>query len=217
MKIVVVGCGRAGAELAVRMSRRGHEVTVVDGSGAAFGNLPPDFRGRTIQGDALAEGTLEAAGAAQADGLAAVTAADAVNAVVAHAARAIFGVRHVVVRSYAPKRESIHEAFGHHAISSTIWGAQRLEELLEDEGGESEASLGSGDVRVFRIELAQKAAGRRIELRGDGWTVVALTREGVTSVPGEAIQARAGDVLHVACTPARLAAVRRALAGEGAA
>jgi trk system potassium uptake protein TrkA len=217
MKIVVVGCGRAGAELAVRMSRRGHEVTVVDGSGAAFGNLPPDFRGRTIQGDALAEGTLEAAGAAQADGLAAVTAADAVNAVVAHAARAIFGVRHVVVRSYAPKRESIHEAFGHHAISSTIWGAQRLEELLEDEGGESEASLGSGDVRVFRIELGQKAAGRRIELRGDGWTVVALTREGVTSVPGEAIQARASDVLHVACTPARLAAVRRALAGEGAA
>jgi len=217
MKIVVVGCGRAGAELAVRMSRRGHEVTVVDGSGAAFGNLPPDFRGRTIQGDALAEGTLEAAGAAQADGLAAVTAADAVNAVVAHAARAIFGVRRVVVRSYAPKRESIHEAFGHHAISSTIWGAQRLEERLEDEGGESEASLGSGEVRVFRIELGQKAAGRRIELRGDGWTVVALTREGLTSVPGEAIPARAGDVLHVACTPERLGSALRALGGEGAA
>ena len=216
MKIVVVGCGRAGAELAVRMSRRGHEVTVVDASGAAFGNLPPDFRGRTIQGDALAEGTLESAGAAQADGLAAVTAADAVNAVVAHAARAIFGVKRVVVRSYAPKRESIHEAFGHHAISSTIWGAQRLEERLEDEGGESEVALGAGEVRVFRIELGAKAPGRRIELLGQGWTVVALTREGVTSLPGEAFEARAGDVLHVACAPERLSMVRRAVAGEGA-
>lgn len=217
MKIVVVGCGRAGAELAVRMSRRGHEVTVVDASGAAFGNLPADFRGRTIQGDALAEGTLEAAGAAQADGLAAVTAADAVNAVVAHAARAIFGVRRVVVRSYAPKRESIHEAFGHHAISSTMWGAQRLEERLEDEAGESEVSLGAGEVRVFRIELGAQPTGRRIELRGEGWTIVALTRENVTSVPDDAFAARPRDVLHVACTPERLGAARRALAGEGAA
>ena len=217
MKIVVVGCGRAGAELAVRMSRRGHEVTVVDASGAAFGNLPPDFRGRTIQGDALTEGTLAAAGAAQADGLAAVTAADAVNAVVAHAARAIFGVRRVVVRSYAPKRESIHEAFGHHAISSTVWGAQRLEERLEDAGSESEASLGSGEVRVFPLELGPQASGRRLELRGEGFAVVALTREGVTTVPAEPFAARAGDIVHVACTPERFRAARQVLGGEGAA
>jgi trk system potassium uptake protein TrkA len=215
MKIVVVGCGRAGAELAVRMSRNGHEVTVVDGSGMAFANLPPEFRGRTIQGDALAEGTLAAAGAAQADGLAAVTASDAVNAVVAHAARAIFGVKRVVVRSYAPSRESIHEAFGHHAISSTMWGAQRLEERLEDEVGESEASFGSGEVRVWRVTLPHDAPARALAPRGDGYAIVAVTRDGSTVVPGESVDARGGDVLHVACTPERVGAARRALAGEG--
>ena len=215
MKIVVVGCGRAGAELAVRMSRRGHEVTVVDGSGMSFANLPPDFRGRTIQGDALAEGTLASAGAAEADGLAAVTASDAVNAVVAHAARAIFGVKRVVVRSYAPSRESIHEAFGHHAISSTMWGAQRLEERLEDEVGESEASLGTGEVRVWRIAVPQGAKPRTIAARGEGWAVVAVSRDGATSIPGEAVPVEAGDVLHVACTPERLAGARRELLNEG--
>jgi trk system potassium uptake protein TrkA len=215
MKIVVVGCGRAGAELAVRMSRNGHEVTVVDGSGMAFANLPPEFRGRTIQGDALAEGTLASAGAGQADGLAAVTASDAVNAVVAHAARAIFGVKRVVVRSYAPSRESIHEAFGHHAISSTMWGAQRLEERLEDEVGESEASLGSGEVRVWRVAIPEGTAPRTLPLRGDGYAIVAVTRKGSTSIPAEAVEALGGDVLHVACSPERLGAARRALAGEG--
>ena len=126
-------------------------------------------------------------------------------------------MRRVVVRSYAPKRESIHEAFGHHAISSTMWGAQRLEERLEDAGGESEASLGSGEVRVFPIELGPQTSGRRIELRGEGFSVVALTREGVTTVPADPFAARPGDVLHVACTPERLGAARRALGGEGAA
>lgn len=215
MKIVVVGCGRAGAELAVRMSRSGHEVTVVDGSGMAFANLPPEFRGRTIQGDALAEGTLAAAGAGQADGLAAVTASDAVNAVVAHAARAIFGVKRVVVRSYAPSRESIHEAFGHHAISSTMWGAQRLEERLEDEVGESEASVGSGEVRVWRVPVPDAAGPRKLPSRGDGYAIVAVTRRGGTTIPGETVEAEAGDVLHVACTPERLGEARRALAGGG--
>ena len=215
MRIVVVGCGRAGAELAVRMSRRGHHVTVVDGSGASFANLPADFRGRTIQGDALAEGTLASAGAAEADGLAAVTASDAVNAVVAHAARGIFGVKRVVVRSYAPSRESIHEAFGHQAISSTMWGAQRLEERLEDAVGESEASVGTGDVRVWRIAVAAGSKPRTIATRGDGWVIVAVSRDGTTTIPGSSVAAEAGDVLHVACTPERLEGARRDLSGEG--
>jgi Trk K+ transport system NAD-binding subunit len=181
----------------------------------AFGHLSSDFRGRTIQGDALAEGTLEAAGARGADGLAAVTASDAVNAVVAHAARAIFGVKRVVVRSYAPSRESIHEAFGHHAVSSTMWGAQRLEERLEDEVGESEASLGSGEVRVWRVALEAGTKPRPLALHGEGYSIVALTRDGATSIPVDPVEARAGDVLHVACPPDRLGAARRAIAGGG--
>ncbi len=215
MKIVVVGCGRAGAELAHRMSRRGHDVCVVDGSGAAFGNLPPEFRGRTVQGDALARGTLESAGIAAADGLAAVTASDAVNAVVAHVARAVFGVKRVVVRSYAPRRESIHEAFGHQTVSSTMWGAQRLEELLEEPGGESEASFGGGEVRVWRIEVPPGLAEVPRELRGAGWSVVAVTRDGSTSVPGADWLVRPGDLLLVAAAPDALARARRALLGDG--
>lgn len=215
MRIVVVGCGRAGAELAARMARRGHEVSVVDASGSAFGNLPPEFRGRTIQGDALAEGTLESAGAREADGLAAVTAADSVNAVVAHAARVVFGVKRVVVRSYAPSRESIHEAFGHQAISSTAWGAMRLEERLEEVGDESEASIGGGEVRVWRVEVPAGRPEGPLIPRGDGWNVVAMTRGGSTWMPEPGATVRPGDILHVATSVGVLSRARRELTGDG--
>lgn len=46
MNVVVVGCGRMGAELAYRLYQNKSQVTVVDQSGEAFLNLPYDFRGR---------------------------------------------------------------------------------------------------------------------------------------------------------------------------
>ncbi len=46
MKVIVIGCGRMGAELAYRLFKRGHDIAVVDQDEAAFNSLPPDFQGR---------------------------------------------------------------------------------------------------------------------------------------------------------------------------
>ena len=98
MNFIVVGCGRVGAELAFRLYRNGHQVVVVDSSRDAFNRLHPDFRGRTLEGEGLAENVLERAGIHEADGLAAVTNSDTLNAVVAHTARTIYEVP-IVVRA----------------------------------------------------------------------------------------------------------------------
>src|SRR5512136_1785366 len=100
MNLLVVGCGRVGAELSYRLFKSGHQVVVVDSNREAFNRLPPEFRGRTLEGEGLAENVLERAGIRDADGVAAVTNSDTLNAIVAHTARAIFGVRTVVVRNY---------------------------------------------------------------------------------------------------------------------
>lgn len=213
MRIIIVGCGRAGAELALRMYRRGHEVTIVDQAASAFSNLHPDFRGRTIQGDVLAEQLLRAAGIEGADGLAAVTNSDSVNAVVAHAARQLFKVPRVAVRSYAPSRESIHETFGHEAVSSTAWGAQRLEEMLDDSAGASELSLGSGEVRVWRLNVPASGLPDRLAVTGTDYAVVAVTRGGRTRVPGPGFRFEPGDVLHIAAPTNVLDELRRRLSG----
>jgi trk system potassium uptake protein TrkA len=131
MFIVIVGCGRVGSELASGLSRKGHQVTIIDHVGASFEHLPPDYRGRTIEAEVLSENVLKNAGAPQADGLAAVTNIDTVNAVVGHVARSVYGVPNVVVRNYDPRWKPLHEAFGLASVSSTAWGAERIEELLQ--------------------------------------------------------------------------------------
>ena len=51
MNVIVVGCGRVGAALAYQLHKKGHQVTVIDQGDSAFDNLPPDFNGRTVEGE----------------------------------------------------------------------------------------------------------------------------------------------------------------------
>jgi trk system potassium uptake protein TrkA len=136
MYIIVVGCGRVGSDLAGRLSRQGHDVTVIDYVGSSFKHLDPEYRGRTIEAEPLAEGVLKKAGVEHADALAAVTSSDTTNAVVAHVARAIFHVPHVVSRNYDPRWLPLHEAMGLDVVSTTLWGSKRMEELVTT-GGQS--------------------------------------------------------------------------------
>jgi trk system potassium uptake protein TrkA len=129
--IVIVGCGRVGSELASGLQAKGHQVTIIDHVGASFGHLPPNYRGRTIEAEVLSENVLKNAGIEQASGLAAVTNSDPVNAVVGHVARTVYGVPNVVVRNYDPRWQPMFESFGLDVVSSTAWGASRIEELLE--------------------------------------------------------------------------------------
>ena len=130
MDVIVVGCGRVGSELAYRVYKKGHHVTVVDSNEASFRNLPADFRGRTVEGEALNQIVLRRAGIEKADGLAAVTNSDTLNVAVAHVARTVYKVPNVVARNYDASLRGLHEAFGLQVVSSTSWGAQRVEEML---------------------------------------------------------------------------------------
>ena len=62
MNVIIVGCGRVGAELALRLSRRGHDVTVIDHVGSSFSHLDPAYRGRTIEAEAARRGRPQAGG-----------------------------------------------------------------------------------------------------------------------------------------------------------
>ena len=119
MFVIVVGCGRVGSELAFRLFQAGHQVAVIDEVGKSFEALHPDYRGRTIEGEVLSEEVLKRSGIESADGLAAVTNSDSVNAVVGHVARTVYNVPNVVVRNYNPRWLPMHDAFGLQVVSST--------------------------------------------------------------------------------------------------
>jgi trk system potassium uptake protein TrkA len=214
MYIVVVGCGRVGARLAQRLHQSGHEVMVVDESGASFARLDLEFRGRTLEGNVLSRDVLNRIEIDRADAVAAVTSSDTTNAVVGHVVRKVYRVPNVVVRNYDPRFLPIHEAFGFEVVSSTAWGARQIEEMLFRRPGTSVLSLGGGDVAIYEVRVPRSWNGRSVgELLGPGCVAVALTRSSGTSLPAPGTVLEAGDVLHVSATPAGIEGVRRRLPG----
>jgi trk system potassium uptake protein TrkA len=200
MYVIVVGCGRVGSELALRLFRQGHEVAVVDESGASFRNLHPDYRGRTIEGSVLSEEVLRRAEISRADGLAAVTNSDTVNAVVGHAAREVFGIRNVVVRNFDPRLLPLHQSFRHRVVSSTVWGAERIETLLHHPEEQSLLSMGAEEIEVFELIISDGWAGRTIRelLSGLEAVPVTLTRAGIAELARPERPLAPGDLLKVA-------------------
>ncbi len=203
MNFLVVGCGRVGAELCYRLFQSGHQVVVVDSDRNAFNRLRPDFRGRTLEGEGLAENVLERAGIKDADGLAAVTNSDTLNAAVAHTARAVFNVPIVVVRNYDPALRPVIEAFGLQTVSSTTWGAQRVEELLTNPMQKTVYSAGNGEVEVYEVTIPEHMNGLTV---GGLLTPLpqcypaAVTRAGRSMLPNSDLKLESGDVLNVSST-----------------
>ena len=213
MYIIVVGCGRVGSELAYRLHKRGNEVAIIDHVGASFSQLHPDYRGRTIEAEVLSEHVLERAGIETADGLAAVTNSDAVNAVVGHVARDLYGVRNVVVRNYSPRWLPMHDAFALQVVSSTAWGALRIEELLHKPLGRAVFSAGSGEVEIYEMAVPPAWSGKSLAdlVAGTEARPVALTRSGRSRIPVLDVVLEEGDVLYVSATRTGIEALRRLL------
>jgi trk system potassium uptake protein TrkA len=217
MRIVVVGCGRVGAQLANRLYRANHQVVVIDISASAFDNLDPAFRGRTLEGDVLSQDMPRRAGMEQAQGLAAVTNSDSLNAVIAHMARTLYHIPNVVARDYDPRYQGIYEAFGIHAIAPSSWGAQRMEDLLSDASLTTVFSAGNGEVEVYELTVPDAWDGRSMQdlIGSGGCSCVALTRAGKAILPGLDTTIKAGDVLHLSATFEGIEALRRQLALSG--
>jgi trk system potassium uptake protein TrkA len=146
---------------------------------------------------------LERAGIREADGLAAVTNSDTLNAVVAHAARTVYDVTNVVARNYDPNLRSIIEAFGLQTVGSTYWGAQRVEELLMNPTQRMVYSAGNGEVEVYEVQSPEEWAGRTLgELLQPlkNCYPVALSRAGKSFLPDTDTVLEAGDLLNFSST-----------------
>jgi len=213
MNIIVVGCGRVGAELAHRLFQKGHKVTVIDQTVAAFTNLPNDFIGLTIEGEATNQNVLHRAGIETANGLAAVTKSDPLNAVVAHVARSVYGINNVVVRNYDPKLRDLLETFNLQLVGSSSWGAQRLEELIAHVELRAVFSAGNGEVEIYEFSVPPTWDGHKLGelLPSENCTPASLTRAGSAILPNLDEELKSNDIILVSATFDGIEAVRKQL------
>jgi trk system potassium uptake protein len=202
MKIIIVGCGRVGVELALALHQN-HLVSVIDRNARSFDRLGLHFSGRTVQGHGMDRTALERAGIESANALAAVTSSDNVNAIVARVAQDMYHVPRVVARIYNPRRAPIYEKLNLQTVSSSSWGAHRIEQLLVHPGMQSVSSAGNGEVQVYELTVPAEWNGRKVSelVPMENAIPVALTRNGKGILPRPGIALEPQDILQVSSTP----------------
>jgi trk system potassium uptake protein TrkA len=199
MRVVVIGCGRVGSGLAIRLAGEGHDVTVVDRDEAAIARLGPAFRGRAILGDGMDRDVLEAAGAGHADALAAATGSDEVNAVLSRVATTRLRVPRVVARMFDPEQAELYARLGVSTISPAAWGISRLHELLVLTDVASVCGLGGGDVDLVEFAVPERLGGWRVpDLEFPGEVRVAAVSRGSRTLVADAGTVLAGGDVVIA-------------------
>jgi trk system potassium uptake protein TrkA len=130
MKVVIMGCGRVGAQLSGLLYLDKHEVTILDTDAYSFRRLPPGFGGTALIGDGTDEEALRKAGIETASAFVAVTQGDNRNIMAAQIAKHIFNVPRVLCRIYDPLRKEIYSSLGLETFTPTIIFAQMLRDKL---------------------------------------------------------------------------------------
>ena len=131
MKVVIMGCGRVGAQLAALLDSEGHKVAILDTDDYSFQRLPSTFSGTALLGNGTDEDVLKRAGIEEADVFVAVTQGDNRNVMAAQIAKHMFNVPKVICRIYDPLRRELYSTLGLEAFSPTTIFAQILKEKIE--------------------------------------------------------------------------------------
>jgi trk system potassium uptake protein TrkA len=131
VRVLVVGCGRLGANLACRLAADGHQVSVIDEVPEAFDRLSSDFPGERVRGTGFDEDVLREAGVESCDFVAAMTSADAANYMIAEAVRQLFHVSRVVVRVNDPDLGPVFRDLGLETVNLPDLAEERILQMLQ--------------------------------------------------------------------------------------
>lgn len=130
MYVIIVGCGRVGAQLANVLAGDGHNVVVVDKNPDSFSRLGAGFNGTTVVGSGFDKSVLIEAGIEKADAFAAVTNRDNTNIMAAQVAKGIFKVTKIVTRIYDPGKEKTYFKLGLDVVGGTTLIANLMRDKI---------------------------------------------------------------------------------------
>jgi Trk K+ transport system NAD-binding subunit len=212
MRVLVIGGGKVGRELAARLQDRGENVVLVEEDEQVLETARNE--GYTVHmGDGTDTDVLRAAGAENARIVVAATGDDDANLLVAQLADSTFEIETIIARVNNPTNVEAFEELGVRAISSTIATAWAIDNAIERPAlSQWMTQLGeNGDVQEIEV-TAEGLIGTTIgELDTDlpNGCIIALVSRGEEShIPEEEFTLQAGD--HVTFL-GRTDAVREAI------
>lgn len=206
MNIIIMGCGRVGSQVSQLLVRQGHAVTVIDHDANALAKLGQEFKGKVVQGLGFDRNVLIEAGVETAEGFVAASSSDNANIVAARIARNIFRVPRVVARLYDPVRAEVYHRLGLTTISSTLWGAERIVEVVTHSDLDVLQVFGDGGTTMVRVEVPSRLNGYRVaQMNIPGEVLVtAITRDDQTFIPVSGTEFQEGDIMYLAVIPSAM-------------
>ena len=163
MKMVIVGGGKAGYNLARILLERRHTVSLIERDRRKCEKLADDLDAAIFRGDGTNVGVLEAAGALGADCFMAVTGSDQDNLVACQVARDHFHAKKVISRVNDPRNIETFRVLG---IGNTVSSTEILTKMIEQEADLAHmhliATLNQGKAGICSMTLPEDTRpGRR--------------------------------------------------------
>lgn len=205
MRIIIIGAGEVGAELAAKLSRENNEVTVIDKSAAPLERLAA-LDVLTIQGNGASLETLEAAAIADTDLLIAVTQVDEINIMSCLLAKnngakqTIARVRHTVYDSEYKSLTSDRLGIDFTINPERVAGAEIVKMLKSAHASEIELFC-KDKVQMLGLRLGPQSPvlGKRLrELAlGDNTLIAAVIRDNQLIIPHGNDSLELGDHIYL--------------------
>ena len=207
MKILIIGAGAVGFQLAQTISRREHDVIIVEDSQEQIDTVAEHLDCRLVQGNGVSPALLREIGMADCDLVAAVTNRDEINIIAcqtAHALGARVKVARVRQEDYYQDHRLLLDGIDM-AINPDHEAVHSIREVLFQTGATEIHDFAGGKVRIIgaRVEPDSRVEGRSLaRLNGDLGDSMALVttivRDQETLIPTGQTVLQAGDMVFMA-------------------
>jgi len=213
VKIIILGAGQVGRTAAYHLSREeANEVTVVDTNEDSLRDLQDRLDIRTVHGNAANPSVLEAAGAADAEIIVALTSSDEVNMLACQVAFTLYRTPTKIARIRASDYFQRDGLFSEGGLAVDVWISpeqlvtEYIEQLIHYPGALQVLDFADGKVRLVGVRalrggllVGQRLRTLREHIPNTDARVAAIYRNGQSIVPeGDAVIEHGDEVFFLA-------------------
>jgi trk system potassium uptake protein TrkA len=222
MRVIIVGAGEVGYQIAKVLSLEDIEVVVIDKEKAKLKRITDEVDVSVFEGEGGVPSVLEEAGAQEAEILLAVTNIDEVNMVACSVAKEIFNIPRNVARirnlEYIGNETLLNSLGINPAISPEVESAKAVIRLLETPFAADVEDFEDGKIKIigFRIPSDSKLIGRplkNLDLTQPKVLVGAIQRSDRTIVPSGNDVIKKDDTIFLPVKAEEVGAVCNSIGG----
>lgn len=219
MRILIIGAGAVGFQLAEKLSEQGQDVIVIEADADRAANVGDQLDCIVVHGNGAAVPVLQKADISKADVVLAVTSKDEVNLISSLAASRL-GTKLIVARISSPEYFERSEVLSREQLGIDVMvnpereSAWETFQLLNSVAATDLVKFSDGQVILvgLRVQEGAPVAGRTLleldrALPERQYTSVAIVRDGKTEIPTGASRIEEGDQIFLLSPATELAAI----------